>query len=348
MDSCKVCRKTVDVGKAITCSGSCGMVFHFSCVGLTNSHYSAWKAKIGLVWYCATCRLNFDPAVHNREKIIMKALRELLIRTDSMDTRLGNYGENLRRVNKTLYGSQRHSNATILSDHASFLRNIDELTLDDTTDDVTNGSRSCEDTSFFEVLDEINSTLAPAPDKFTVGSNKRVQIITDHPSGSIDSSSIANVSTPGTSADHSNSSRPETLRGNTGGTGESLLNRSPTVARANPRVSGTRLRVATDSLAANDVESFYVTPFEPDQSEDGVMSYVKDISNVDTSLVKVTKLVPRGKNIEDLSFVSFKVTICKSASNVVSDPWYWPEGVSVRPFEPNQKNGSAVRLPNQQ
>lgn len=107
------------------------------------------------------------------------------------------------------------------------------------------------------------------------------------------------------------------------------------------------LKVANNTQTSSDMDSFYVTPFDPDQSEDDVMRHVVDISNVHSSLVKVTKLVPRGKNLQDLSFVSFKVTVCKSVSNIVGDSWYWPQGIAVRLFEPNQKNGTAVRLPSQ-
>lgn len=95
-----------------------------------------------------------------------------------MDIRLGNYGDSLRKIYKTLYENQSNSKSM---DHTSFLQRIDELTLDDTIDDPVNPSRSCEETSFFEVLDEVNSSIACMPDKFIVGSNKRVQILTSRP-----------------------------------------------------------------------------------------------------------------------------------------------------------------------
>lgn len=86
----------------------------------------------------------------------MKALRELLIRTDSMDTRLGNYGENLRKINKTLYDSQ----VSMSADSSSFAKRIEQLTLDDSSDDPINRSRSCNVTSFFVVLDADNCSIA--------------------------------------------------------------------------------------------------------------------------------------------------------------------------------------------
>lgn len=332
MESCHVCSSSLEPEKTIHCNGSCGKAFHSTCVGLTKSQFSSMTAKIGLLWFCTSCRLNFDPAVYERDKIIMKALRQLLIRTDSMDIRLGNYGDSLRKINKTLYENQSNSKSM---DHTSFLQRIDELTLDDTIDDPVNPSRSCEETSFFEVLDEVNSSIACMPDKFIVGSNKRVQILTSRPESSENTtnSTRIDVSTPAVPTQPTKSS---------------IVGNKPSTSRENPVLSGpknTALKVANGSQSANDVETFYVTPFEPDQSEDEVKKYVMDISNLHSPVVKVTKLVPRGRRIEDLSFVSFKVAVCKSASSVVGDSFYWPEGVSVRLFEPNQKNQFAARLP---
>lgn len=74
--------------------------------------------------------------MYDRDKTIMKALRELLIRTNSMDTRLASYGENLRKINSTIFGPKQQSKSSTDSLHQSnFLQQIDEMTLDDTTDD---------------------------------------------------------------------------------------------------------------------------------------------------------------------------------------------------------------------
>lgn len=131
-----MCSMTLDSGRALSCNGTCSSIFHFTCVGLTKTQYASLTAKLGMFWFCNSCRLNFEPAVYDRERTIMKALRELLIRTDSMDTRLGNYGENLRKINKTLYDSQVSKPA----DSSSFAKRIEQLTLDDSSDDPINRS----------------------------------------------------------------------------------------------------------------------------------------------------------------------------------------------------------------
>lgn len=288
----------------------------------------------------------------------MKALRALLIRTDSMDTRLGCYGENLRRINKTLFESKSNSKPSNSSNSSqlqtSFLQRIDEINFDDLSDDATNRSRSCDDTSFFEILDEVNSSIAHLPEKFVVGRNKRVQIIADPSSGVNDNS---NVSTPASINNQTNrptnrksssrhpceagTSHSVQTEGTTAAGNASRLRDPPSRTRPNP----SSLKVASSGQMSHDQESFYVTPFAPDQDEEEVRKHVCEISNVHSSLVSVVKLVPRGKTSEDLSFVSFKVTVCNSVSNVVGDPWYWPEGITVRTFEPSPKNGGVTRLP---
>lgn len=332
MDSCPVCSSDLDSKTAVFCSGSCGSIFHHSCVGMTKSHHSSWSAKVGLLWFCNSCRLNFDPTIYEREKIIMKALRELLIRTDSMDTRLGNYGENLRKINKTLYGSNlsKSTNSSVIT------RSIDQMILDDSSDDVLNRSRSCDETSFFEVLDEVNSSIAQPLEKFVVG-NKRVQIL-ENPSTIPVNSTCPRIddSTPAVSSNYSN--RPSTSG--------SIVDPSGKHTNKKTRSNNHTLKVASRDQSSNDVESYYVTPFAPDQSEEEVEAFIADITNAHPALIKVTKLVPRGKNLTDLSFVSFKITICKSYSKVVSDAWYWPEGITVRLFEATPKNDAAVRLQN--
>ena len=96
------------------------------------------------------------------------------------------------------------------------------------------------------------------------------------------------------------------------------------------------------------MDCFYVTPFAPDQTEEEVINFVADISNAHPTLIKVAMLVPRGKSLADLSFVSFKIAVWKSYLRIVGDAWYWPDGITVRPFEVNPKKGSATRLPNAQ
>lgn len=269
-----------------------------------------------------------------------------------MDTRLGNYGENLRKINKTLFDPHSQSKSKSNSpQQTTFSQCIDDINLDDSTDDPINRSRSCDETSFFEVLDEVNGSIAHLPEKFVVGSNKRVQIVAK-PTINTDGNRNAprfNISTPAASKSQKKSTANASPQFSKETDGRANPAHAKSINRdtrdASVRPNSLQLKVANNLQATNDVDSFYVTPFAPDQKEEEVKQYVMDIANAAPALVNVTKLVPRGKNAEDLSFVSFKVTICKSVSSAVGDCWYWPDGVTVREFEPNPKNGSFPRLP---
>lgn len=316
------------------------MTFHFICVGLSKSQYACWTSKVGMFWFCTSCRLNFEPAVYERDKIMLKALRELLIRTDAMDTRLGNCGENLRKFTKILHGGNQSKSSNCSNLQTTLPQSIDEMTLDDVVDDPINRSRSCDETSFFEVLDEVNSSIAMAPDRFVVRGNKRVQIV--------ESTSRMNASTPAALPHVSKCLPPDTICAPPSRSSPNIHSignntRSPSGRTLKPNNSF--LKVANGALQAIDDECYYVTPFTPDQTEDDIKLHVCDITNADPSVVKVTKLVPRGKKLEELSFVSFKISVCRSYSGVVSDSWYWPEGITIRPFEPNSKNEIPARLP---
>lgn len=331
----------------ITCSGSCGHCFHYSCVGLAKSHYSSWTANVGLNWFCASCRLNFNPIVYDREKTIMRALRELLIRTDCMDTRLGNFGDNLRQINKTLYGQQHRAptpQTNVSLDQTSFQRKIDMLSLDDTdVDDSVTRSRSCNETSFFEVLDDINATMSQPTEKFIIGANKRVQIIPSQrpPSTSKDTANHNRASTPGIPVQKPISPSPSASNNDLNRNRESVNVHPSNI----PRPKSGPLSVAKIGQASTDVMDFYVTPFTPDQKEEDVKLYIQEITNADPSAIKVVKLVPRGKALEDLSFISFKVSVDKTLSDVIGDPWYWPDGVTVRAFDHTPKNGPPALRP---
>lgn len=85
------------------------------------------------------------------------------------------------------------------------------------------------------------------------------------------------------------------------------------------------------------LKSFYVTPFTIEQTEDDIVEYLRETINTDDSIVKCVKLVPRNKDINELSFISFKISVSENLANVISDSFYWPEGVEIREFQPKNE-----------
>lgn len=80
-------------------------------------------------------------------------------------------------------------------------------------------------------------------------------------------------------------------------------------------------------------------PFYVEQTEEDVLEYLRETFNIENSTVRCVKLVPRGKQVNELTFVSFKVSVSPDLETTVGDSFYWPDGVNVREFEP--KNDAA-------
>lgn len=59
---------------------------------------------------------------------------------------------------------------------------------------------------------------------------------------------------------------------------------------------------------------------------------VKANLNIDAD-PPIVKLVPKGRTIESLSFVSFKIGLDPSLQQIALDPETWPEGLLFREFE---------------
>lgn len=86
----------------------------------------------------------------------------------------------------------------------------------------------------------------------------------------------------------------------------------------------------------------YLSRIQPDVTNEAVSAMVK--ANLETNDNPiVAKLVPKGRDVAMLSFVSFKIGIDKGLKTKALDPATWPEGILFREFE--NFGGQGVRLP---
>lgn len=86
----------------------------------------------------------------------------------------------------------------------------------------------------------------------------------------------------------------------------------------------------------------YLSRIQPDVATEAVSAMVKaNLETEDNPIV--VKLVPKGKDISTLSFVSFKIGIDKGLKAKALDPASWPEGIMFREFE--NFGGSRSQLP---
>lgn len=97
----------------------------------------------------------------------------------------------------------------------------------------------------------------------------------------------------------------------------------------------TQDNVASVPISKADVEPrfwLYLSKICPDVTVEAVRAMTKANLNIENDPI-VVKLVPKGKAIESLSFVSFKIGLDPSLKNKALDPETWPEGLLFREFE---------------
>lgn len=82
----------------------------------------------------------------------------------------------------------------------------------------------------------------------------------------------------------------------------------------------------------------YLTKISPDVSESEVQNLANECLQTTDAVAK--SLVPRGKPLSMLSFVSFKVGVQKDLKSKAMDPATWPQGIEFREFI---DHGSNVR-----
>lgn len=76
----------------------------------------------------------------------------------------------------------------------------------------------------------------------------------------------------------------------------------------------------------------YLSRIRPDVTVESVCAMVKANLEIDSDAT-VVKLIPKGKTVDTLSFVSFKIGLDPSLKDKALDPATWPEGLLFREFE---------------
>lgn len=78
---------------------------------------------------------------------------------------------------------------------------------------------------------------------------------------------------------------------------------------------------------------FHVSRFARDTTEQMVLDYIGKHGVSDTSSIKVYRLVPRMRDINRLSFVSFKIDVNEETSQIITRTNFWPPQCIVKEFE---------------
>lgn len=131
---------------------------------------------------------------------------------------------------------------------------------------------------------------------------------------------------------------------------DSVASRTPqqTTAKVAPVVVGSADE-NSDLLVVEPRKLLVASLFHPSTESDNLAAFLKGKLNLpcESIVVRVHKLVPVGKDLTTLDYVSFKVDVPGNLFDVLLSPSMWPKGVRVREFEhrPRKPRTDAVFLP---
>lgn len=101
------------------------------------------------------------------------------------------------------------------------------------------------------------------------------------------------------------------------------------------------LAIAPPTLATIAIKNdnwFYITRFQPHETEDNVVRYIAHHANCDSNQIACQKLVRLSDDSRPLTFLSFKINVPKQIEQVVLSGGFWPAGVSIAPFLDRRSN----------
>lgn len=127
-----------------------------------------------------------------------------------------------------------------------------------------------------------------------------------------------------------------------------LQHNKPQHINATPDVIGIGAEITSlQSVDVPDNDVLYVSRLNPHTEEAALVDYVK--SKLDNlHVVDCHLLLPKGRDKNKLTFISFKLTLDRNSASQVLSPSFWPKGVLVRRFvrkAGGPKNGGGIFLP---
>lgn len=125
-----------------------------------------------------------------------------------------------------------------------------------------------------------------------------------------------------------------------------------TIPRPNQKQNALVVGSAVESqglLAVEPRKELVASMFDPSTESDQLADFLKAKLSipVESSIIRVRKLVAADKDLSTLDYVSFKVSVTGAHFNDLMSPTMWPSGVRVREFQyrPRKSRPAAVFLP---
>lgn len=106
--------------------------------------------------------------------------------------------------------------------------------------------------------------------------------------------------------------------------------------------SGTGPVAAIELKSVETRKDIVASQLHTSTKEEDLCSYLKEVHSLDTSssAIRCKILLPNGKNINELDWISFKISVVESMYEKVMVSDNWPKGVTVRDFERRPRSRS--------
>lgn len=97
----------------------------------------------------------------------------------------------------------------------------------------------------------------------------------------------------------------------------------------------------------NATNALVISPLHPRTSVAQIRSFIANRLSIDADSkdFSVVSLAPRGRSLDELSFISFKVSSVDVLYTQLFAADLWPTGISIHSFEERARNSNAVSLP---
>lgn len=107
-----------------------------------------------------------------------------------------------------------------------------------------------------------------------------------------------------------------------------------------------RKQLKSDEVPVTDDRNYsvVVSNIGTDVSADSLTEYLVNELNIDKKLITSSVLLPKGKSMDDVSYLQYKVTIPAIHYSSLLNPELWPKNVRVRDFVSKIKSNCGVQM----
>lgn len=120
-----------------------------------------------------------------------------------------------------------------------------------------------------------------------------------------------------------------------------LMGRSSSNRPSGPAMEATPIPAKTvvGTLTSNGLtaiesrKTIVASHLSPTTTDDELQSFLKDcLGDDDFAPLKVTKMLPKDRRLEDLNFISFRISAPERLYSKLMSPDFWPIGVTIRDY----------------